>query len=250
MHASAHHVAKVPSLPPSIAAAAASAPRGVLRAPCSSAPPLPAPIIAGLVLPSAAVTELAPAALAEQLAPGGCLEPAIELARRLLHVDAQDDASVQDDARAQEDALAQDDVVAQEAMPEGAVTEGPAVTAAPARMAPVARAAESPMLARKAARRGELMALYPALLAAAAELPGAAFERPRILASAPAWLRLKRASSTGSAQTGASAAATLPLPRLPPRPPTKAMKPVRLPEGVELVCEWVPADLAPRATWV
>ena len=178
-------------------------------------------------------------------------------------MDAQDDASVQDDARAQEDALAQDEVVAHEAMPEGAVTEGPAVTAAPARMAPVARAAESPMLARKAARRGELMALYPALLAAAAELPGAAFERPRILASAPAWLRLRRASSTGSAQTGASAAAALPLPRfrlnsnaalplprLPPRPPTKAMKPVRLPEGVELVCEWVPADLAPRATWV
>jgi len=28
------------------------------------------------------------------------------------------------------------------------------------------------------------------------------------------------------------------------------MKPVRLPEGVELVCEWVPADVAPRATWV
>ena len=244
----------------------------MLRAPCSSASPLPSPIIAGLVLPSAAVTELAPAALAEHLAPGGCLGPAIELARRLLHDDAQDDASAQDDAitqddaSAQEDALAQDEVVAFEAMPapEGAATEGQAVTAAPARMARVARAAEGPMLARKAARRGELMALYPTLLSAAAELPGAAFERPRVLASAPAWLRLKRASSTGSARASerasASAAAALPshpsaftplpLPHLPPRPPTKAMKPVRLPEGVELVCEWVPADVAPRATWV
>ena len=215
--------------PPAATSAAASAApiAAPIAAPESSALALPSPIVAGLVLPAGVASQLAPPPLAAQMQPGGLLSFS-----EILEA-------------AEEQAAAIGGAGEREAGGGGGDGDGGGGEGGNSSLG-LTESGEN--FVDQQWSRGQLTRAYPALLAAAEELPpDRAFDRCRLLAATPAWLELRRArggfqqAAAQPKSSEAAGAAQLPqLPQLPPEPPTPRMTPLRL-RPDEISCRWVRA---------
>ena len=180
--------------------------------------PLPAPLFCSVVLPPHVTRQMAPRDLSRALEPGGALE-------WLAESHAAEAAAA---AAAKEAAIARDAGA-------GAADDGDGDGDGDDEEGEAAAAPETVALE-------ELIARAAALPDGA--LPAPLLRRPAALAAQPAWLCVRRLLPGESDAEPPPARAGLPkLPRLPPRPPTDRMRPLR--KG-GLTCAWEPAGEALR----
>ena len=181
--------------------------------------PLPAPLFCSVVLPPHVTRQMAPRDLSRALEPGGALEWLAEShAAEAAAAAAAKEAAIARDAGAADDG-ADDGDDDEEEEEEGEAAAAPETVALE-----------------------ELIARAAALPDGA--LPAPLLRRPAALTAQPAWLCVRRLPPGDSDAEPPPARAGLPkLPRLPPRPPTDRMRPLR--KG-GLTCAWEPAGEALR----
>ena len=283
----------------------------VISTPRSERQALPAPVVASLVLPRDAAAELAPEALAKEMAPGRALDvdalfedflasvaatqamegsgdaqggaagamanasPVSELYHRLQCAGRPtDDLQVTfsqgeapggtpvfgcvmvlsgDDAARGGTGTTLGDVsgfASKQSAKAAAAVEalafldsyplgGKGASATTKAAAPGVDANEDETLVRRV-MPGQIMATYSDLLAAFESLPSEGFTRCRELAARPSWLELRRQPGRKPSKPAArqDPSLALPLPILPPPPPSERMRPIRLRPN-EINCRWV-----------